>query len=131
MDNWDKRAQGTAVVWILVTAITAIVTFGGSPGDTDWILITLLIAAGISTAAIWLFGSEEIYKSGAEHSHQEKAKRRGADQSDPRTALLMDLLDAEEKEQLKRRLIDDLSADGDALSLNELLSDQHEQRRRR
>lgn len=131
MDNWDKRAQGTAVVWMLVTAITAIVTFGGSSSDNDWILITLLIAAGISTATIWLFGSEEIYKSGREHEYGEKAKRQGADHYDPRAALLMDLLDAEEKEELKRRLMDDLSADGDALSLNELLSEQHEQRRRR
>jgi hypothetical protein len=57
-------------------------------------------------------------------SAREKAKRDSG--QDARLALLLELLDEDERQALKRRLVDDLSGDGETISLAQLLDAEQE-----
>jgi len=123
-EKMDIRVQATAFIWLgFVLAIFA-AAFSGVTDDTaTTIVIAAAIAALVSTGATWRFGSPEILEGQAREAAESGKRKRGAD-SDPRTALLLQLMDADERQELKHRLMDDLTADGEDVSLAALLDDE-------
>jgi hypothetical protein len=91
--------------------------------DSNNVVITLIaaIAAFVTTAAIWSFASDQTHGGDALRD-AEKAKRSEPTAGDLRLALLLQLMDEAERRALKRRIVDDLSADGEAISLADLLA---------
>ncbi len=94
-----------------------------------------VILAFLSTLVFGLVAGltqiDRISKERKATSQQKKAKRGMPDASqDARLALLLALLSEEERESIKTRLLDDLAADGEALSLAELLAAQEAERER-
>lgn len=63
----------------------------------------------------------------ADESHSEEKTKRDASGGDARLALLLELMGEDERQALKRRLIDDLGSDGEAVPLADLLAAQNEQ----
>jgi len=91
--------------------------------------IAVLAAFG-STLSLWLvWGLNTIEQQKLVAQEQSKAKRSGGD--DARLALLLALLTDEERRALKQRLLDDLAADGEAVSLADLLDESQSARARR
>jgi len=65
-------------------------------------------------------------------SERGKVKRASPEPvSDARLSLLLQLLDEDERRALKRRLRDELSADGEGVALEDLLGDTGQDRRAR
>lgn len=128
MHNKDYRTNATIAIWIIFGIIVGLSTIGQAANLWTAIIVTIAaIAAIASSAFLWVFGDES--RSRREDMAEEKAKRGGQD--DARMELLLRLLDRDEREALKQRLIDDLEADGEALSLAELLAEQEEDAARR
>lgn len=93
------------------------VTSTGFHGDGTALGLGLIIAATLSTLAIWTIKHEDMPASSSQ-----KLKRE-AGSGDARLQLLMQMLDEDEKRQLKQRLLNDSHLDGE-LSLDELLAGQ-------
>jgi len=91
------------------------------------------VLAFLCTMSIWLVWGlaqiDQLHMGGSQSSEQEKAKRSPADNGDARVALLLSLLDDDERQALKQRLVDDLGADGEAVPLADLLAEQEENSR--
>lgn len=128
MDNWDKRAQATVFIW-LAFGIAIGLTGLSNPvnGNTIGLVLIASIAAFLGTTLVWVLGSERF--SGL--ASTEKAKRDArSDPGDARMALLVQLMDEDERKNLKRRLVDELRADGETLPLADLLASQESEQRR-
>lgn len=110
------------VIWFMV-AMVDVVT--GSSGVTD----AAAIIAFLCTMSIWLvWGLAQIDQLRGDESDDEegaqKTKRTTAGTNDARIALLLSLLDDEQRQALRQRLVDDLGADGEAIPLADLLAEQ-------
>lgn len=103
----DERSGTTLLIWSAVVLITFI---GGIADLDNAIMILAIIMGGLSTVAVWVNGAPKVQHEGT----NEKAKREG----DSRVQLLLQLLDEDEKRQIKQRLMN--SSDGE-LSLEALL----------
>ncbi len=101
------------LIWVSVALVEVLAGSGLITG------IAVLAAFG-STLALWLVWGLSLVDETAES--REKAKRSTGD--DTRLALLLELLNDDERHALKERLLDDLSADGEALPLASLLEAQ-------
>ena len=132
----------TLFMWLMLSAI-AIISIDTPGGDSAWVAIVAMIAAVVGTFFIWV-ASELIKQEAAEKSQQqaqsyEKAKR-GSGSAGDKLALLLEMMDYDEreafKETLKRRVLDDASVGNDGeinyegVSLGALLDDQSRQSRR-
>jgi hypothetical protein len=93
---------------------------------------TLTVFAGVmaffSMMVLWLGMAFAQFTHTEEGSIPDKAKR-GATGGDARLALLLELMEEDERQALKKRLLDNLSADGEAVSLADLLTIQNGQSR--
>jgi len=89
------------------------VTGGG--GVTDFGAMIAFLA----TIALWITWGFTQFDSESPESG-EKAKRQAGE--DARVALLLELMDEDERRALKQRLMDELSGDGEAVSLADLLA---------
>ncbi len=117
---------------LLVVTILIWVGMGMVEALTNSQLITSIavLAAFGSTLSLWLvWGLNTIEQQKLVAQEQSKAKRSGGD--DARLALLLALLTDEERRALKQRLLDDLAADGEAVSLADLLDESQSARARR
>lgn len=97
--------------------------------DSSAIQNVALLVAFLSALSFWLVFAldyQKNYSRPTQTQPQEKAKR-GVDSEDAKLALLLSMLSAEERANLKTRLIDDLTADGEALTLAELLAAQEQE----
>ncbi|WP_119065640.1 hypothetical protein [Aggregatilinea lenta] len=111
----------TVIIWAgvaamkILTPVEELITFG-------------LVGGFGSTVALWLVWTFSTYQSGETEQTAEKAKRAAtsATPEDARVALLLQLMDDEDRRELKRRLMDDLSADGESVALADLLAAQGE-----
>jgi len=125
VDNWDKRVQATAFIWLALAAALGFSGLGDASNFSDEIIAIVVSAAALlSTATIWYFGRES-----APAAQSEKNKRNTSD--DARTRLLLEMLDDKERQTLKHRLMDELNTDGESLSLVELLTSQDSKNRQR
>lgn len=90
---------------------------------TDGTLMDLTVLAVVGTlVTLWLVWTLKIIDTPAIDSSSEKAKRSATD--DSRLSLLLELLDDDERQAIKRRLLDELGGDGENISLAALLSAQ-------
>ncbi|HML24425.1 MAG TPA: hypothetical protein PKD09_22415 [Aggregatilinea sp.] len=113
----------TVIIWAGVAAIKLL-----SP-DEDLITFGLIVGFG-STVALWLVWTFSTYQSEEPEQKAEKAKRAAPTVAtapdDARIALLLQLMDDEDRRELKRRLMDEVSADGESMALADLLAAQDE-----
>ena len=90
---------------------------------TGWMTDIAVGVAFLSTIAIWIVQGLDALGDKAPPV-QEKAKRQAGDEPDARLVLLLQLLDDDDRTALKNRLIGELSADGEAVPLADLLAAQ-------
>jgi hypothetical protein len=114
----------TFFMW-LVVGLADVVTRSGGVGRDPIMTITILTAVGLS-ATLWLVWALSYDRKAP--TAAEKSKRHTGSE-DARLALLLELMDDDERETLKQRLADDLSADGETISLAQLLAAQKNQGR--
>jgi hypothetical protein len=101
----------TLFIWLTVIAVAVF--------NTNRMYTNGAVAlAFLSTISLWLVAGLKLIDEKLP-SAREKAKRDSG--QDARLALLLELLDEDERQALKRRLVDDLSGDGEAISLAQLL----------
>jgi hypothetical protein len=112
----------TLFIWLTAIAVAAI--------STNHMYTNGAVAlAFLSTVTLWLVAGLKLIDEKLP-STREKAKRDSG--QDARLALLLELMDEDERRALKRRLVDDLSGDGEAISLAQLLdAEQQEARQHR
>ena len=103
----------TLFCWLTVVVVQALVK------DEAFVLDLVILGAFGATIALWLtwaftFLGEKDPKS------DEKQKRIAA--QDDRLALLLELMDDRERKVVRQRLLDQLGADGERTSLDQLLA---------
>ncbi|HML23706.1 MAG TPA: hypothetical protein PKD09_18765 [Aggregatilinea sp.] len=128
MDNWDKRVQAITVIWGSFAGAVGISGFGaGMTGEFNvymlGVVVIAALAALLATLVVWgydsdMFRERQAMKAGG------KAKREPGQDADVRALMLVQLLNDDEREALKRELLADLRADGETVSLADLLGDQ-------
>ncbi|WP_119065638.1 hypothetical protein [Aggregatilinea lenta] len=130
MDRWQSfffSILASIFVWVAVFAAKLV-------GANDGMLSFAIFAAFGGNLAIWLVWVFTVYGDKPnEGVSAEKAKRTAPTQAAPddaRVALLLQLMDDEDRRELKRRLMDDLTADGESVALADLLAAQDERLRR-
>lgn len=99
-------------LWLGVVFVSVV----ASSDMTDFAAMMAFLATG----ALWLIWGLSMIDDKSSSETQEKAKRQPGE--DARLALLLQLMDEDERQTLKQRLADELSADGEAISLAELLA---------
>lgn len=116
----------TVVVWAAILAARLVA--GAALGIMDFMLV-----AGVGTTialwTVWAFVSIDFVKNQSERGKVKRASPEPV--SDARLSLLLQLLDEDERRTLKRRLRDELSADGEGVALEDLLGDTGQDRRAR
>jgi hypothetical protein len=93
---------------------------------SSWLTDAAVALAFLATMSIWIVQGLAGLESKNPPVQQEKAKRQAGEESDARLALLLQLLDDDERAALKRRLVNELSADGEAVPLADLLAAQED-----
>lgn len=84
------------------------------------------ILAFLSSMAIWIvLGLDQINSATAAESQGKTKRETGSSTQDARVALMMSLLTPDERDALKSRLADELSGDGEAVTLADLLAEQN------
>lgn len=111
----------TCIVWFSVLAVGVI-------DHNEFVRGAAIILALISTVTIWTMWALDQYGINMDGTPREKAKRDVGSDEDPRLALLLSLFTPDEREALRSRLVDELNADGEAVSLADLLGDQEQDR---
>lgn len=119
LENMIPVFAATVVGWLCV-AVVVLLNIGA------FVTGAAVILALITTMTIWTMWALDQYglMDDSPSHEREKAKRDDAGSGDARAALLLSLLTPDEREALKSRLADELSADGEAVSLADLLDDQ-------
>lgn len=120
LNHFLSAALCSVFIWLSVVAVRIV-------GDSAKLTSFAVMLAFLGTLAIWivmgLAQAENVNKPG-----QEKTKRDSAN-GDARLALLLSLLGEDERQSIKQRLMDGLGADGETVSLAELLAAENEQQR--
>jgi hypothetical protein len=109
----------TCIVWLSV-ALTWVAI------DIEFVRGVAVILALISTTTIWSMWALNEYGisvDGTPHE-QEKPKRVTGGDEDARLGLLLSLLTPDERDALKSRITQGLNAEGEVVSLADLLADQ-------
>lgn len=107
----------TAFIWVAVAMVR--VVGGPEAGMLDFALFAGL-GATIALWLVWAFVGMDQAKSQAERG---KAKRSGGEEDARLSLLLLAMLDEDQRASLKQRLRGELSADGEAIALDDLLED--------
>jgi hypothetical protein len=107
----------TCVVWL-----TVVVVWGAA--DIKVVRATAAILALISTMTIWSMWALNEYGISVDGTPHEKAKRVTGSDEDARLGLLLSLLTPDERDALKSRITEELNAEGEAVSLADLLEEQ-------
>jgi hypothetical protein len=113
----------TLVSWVTIGLVVAVTEPGAFVRDA------VIVIAVLTTAVMW--ASWGATASSGNHSaaiESEKAKRRAG--NDASVALLLELLNDDERREIKERLFDHLQTDGEMSSLAELVGDQDAQGKR-
>lgn len=115
-------AGSLLLIWLATAMVAAI-------SDNTGIQDTAVILAFLATLLFGMVaGFDSIGRRSKETSSRaksaEKAKRDVTPAQDARLDLLLALLSSEERESLKHQLIDDLTGEGEVLSLADLLAAQ-------
>lgn len=125
----------TVIVWISVAVI-------GNISSSEFVNGAAAILALIATLTIWTLWALDYYGISVDGTGQttrqsvalEKTKRESALPDDDRVALLLSLLTPDERDAVRARLVDDMSADGEIVALTDVLAEQqdaqHIERRR-
>lgn len=121
MSNNEARVFGTFLVWtaltiILVTAMVTGVQIDSIPRFLG--IVTLVVAGSVSTSAIWKSRGEES----TDARRAEKTKRRS------KLDRMLATLDDHDLEELRSRLMSE--ADGETVSLEELMTERDRRQRR-
>lgn len=111
----------TAFIWVAVAMVRLI--GGAEAGILDFALFAGL-GATVALWLVWAFVGMDQAKNVSEH---EKSKRAPGEE-DVRLSVLLSLLDESERKTLKDRLRDELSTDGEAVALDDLLGDRSRRR---
>jgi hypothetical protein len=101
----------TLGIWMAVAMMDAVT---GSSGMTNF----AAIIAFLSTIALWLVWGLSNLET-RQQAAKGKAKRKPAE--DARLALLLELMDEDDRQALKQRLMDEIGGDGEAISMADLL----------
>jgi hypothetical protein len=109
----------TAVIWLSVLVVSLLIS-------AEFIQGAAAILALVGTVTIWSMWALSEYGLNIEGAPLEKPKRESEATEDPRLALLLSLLTPDQRDALQARLLDDLSADGENVSLAELLAEQEQ-----
>ena len=109
----------TCIVWFSVLAVAVI-------DHNEFVRGAAIILALISTVTIWTMWALDQYGISMDGTPREKAKRDVGSDEDPRLALLLSLFTPDERDALRSRLVDELNADGEAVSLADLLAEQEQ-----
>jgi len=123
MNRWASLIGNLVATFFIWLSVALVQTTTGSEGMTSFIA---MLAFGI-TAILWLIWAVNLGRMNAQPA-SEKSKRSAA--GDARLSLLIELMDDNERQVVRQRLLGDLNADGEALSLAELLARQENTARR-
>jgi len=101
------RFGATVFIWAFATLITIVILGNMSLGwIEDWVIAVPLGVALISTLAVWESGKNDSASKSSEQAHSSGKK---GDNTAYNMALLMEMMDDEEREefksQLKRRIL--------------------------
>jgi hypothetical protein len=107
----------TCVIWL-----TVVVVWGAA--DIKAVRAAAAILALISTMTIWSLWALDEYGISVDGTPHEKAKRVISGDEDARFGLLLSLLTPDERDALKSRLAEELNAEGEIVSLADLLAEQ-------
>jgi len=130
----------TAIIWTICGGIILAMTIQGVANNVaaNWVLVLPLLAAVLTTLVIWAAGQGGTQSREAALRESGKAKRLNLTRDD-KMAMLMDMMDEDEraafKAALARKLLDDdrddnpFAEDGE-LPLGELLDEQRRRQRR-
>lgn len=111
MEEVEAKAMATVVTWLILGGIIISAMLAAELDSITLLILAmmLLLAALGTTQFIWT------------HRLSEDTKRKNeSTQQDNRLALLVELMDEDEREQLKHRLMNELEGDGEVLSLEDL-----------
>jgi len=104
----------TGVIWLSVGAVSL---FNGN----EFVRAVATLLALVATLTVWTLWALNEYGIGTEVTPGEKAKRAADGGEDPRLALLLSLFTPDERDTLRARLTNDLEAEGESVSLADLL----------
>jgi hypothetical protein len=107
----------TCVVWLTGVAVWGM-------ADITAVRAAALILALISTTTIWSMWALNEYGINVDGTPQEKTKRVTGGDEDARLSLLLSLLTPDERDALKSRITEELNAEGEVVSLADLLAEQ-------
>jgi hypothetical protein len=107
----------TCVIWLSVVVV-------GRVDNGEFVRGVALLLALISTMTIWSMWALNEYGISVDGTPREKAKRDAGSAEDPRLALLLSLFTPDERDTLRSRLVDEIHADGENVSLADLLAGQ-------
>lgn len=129
MDNWDIRVQATAIIWAAFAVAAGLTGLAAASSDNAVLIVLITsLAAVVSTAIVWLFVSLYDDERGTIHRAAAKAKR--DTREDARLALLLRLMNDEQRRAVQQQLAADLGADGELVSLADLVADDSQARTR-
>ena len=121
LSSLGANLVATFFIWVAALLVNAAIGVHGTGRDIIMI-IAILTAFGL-TVSLWLVWALTDYSQKAPTTTSEKSKRRAGDE-DARVSLLLELMSEDERQALKQRLVDELSGDGEAISLAQLLAAQ-------
>ncbi len=119
-EKLEGVALASGIMWAMVLAIAVIVNI------STVTTVVAIFAALVTFAllAMWAVDAFDIDPEGKKYEGvAEKAKRDDDIGGDARLATLLALLTPDERDALRDRLVDDLSGDGESVSLADLLAD--------
>lgn len=122
MNSLIANVVATIMLWLSVFAIRLI------SGEVDGVTTFGIIVAIGTTAVIWMVWAFSVQEEDKKDP-TEKAKRSAAS-DEGRMSLLLELLDDNERQALKQRLINDMGTDGEMVSLADLLGAQENSSKR-
>lgn len=121
MGNNETRLISTGIIWTAFTVIMIGAMVTGAFADSGIFFLMgfgmLLAGVVIATGFVWKYGNNSV--SSVEQS--EKAKRRS------RVERMLDNMDRNDLDELRSRLMSE--SDGEAVGLEELLTERERQRR--
>jgi hypothetical protein len=120
LSSLGANLVATFFIWIAAAMVDEITGQGGAGRDAIMIIANLT-AFGL-TVMLWLIWALTDYSQKAPPAAEKSKHRAGSE--DARLALLLELMDDDERLALKQRLADELSGDGEAISLAQLLAAQ-------
>lgn len=110
----------TLFIWFSVAMVDVI-------SARSWMTDAAVVLAFLCTISIWVVqGLDAVGSSTQQPKQREKAKRHAPTEDDARLALLLHLMDEDERARLRQQLMDDLNADGEAVPLADLLAAQED-----